>query len=201
VTLNLPIAAPLGNEAGVNSRERLERAIKNDYKLIWRLLRRLGVPIDGVDDAAQEVFLIVAERLSEIRENSERSFAFGTALRLAHTLRRKRAREAASSDAESGEGTPGALARSPLPGPDELSDQKRARELLNRVLDEMPMDLRTTFILFELEGLRSPEIAELAGVPLGTVASRLRRARESFRELVLRYTSSVPPSGPNGVLP
>ena len=81
---------------------------------------------------------------------------------------------------------------SPLPGPDELSDQKRARELLNHVLDDMAFDLRTVFILFELEGLRSPEIAEVVGVPLGTVASRLRRAREAFRELVQKHTGGSP---------
>lgn len=176
----------------MDPRVRLERAIQNDYRLIWRLLRRLGVPADGVDDAAQEVFLIVAERLSDIRENSERSFAFGTALRVAHSARRRLARTPVSTDGELGEG---AQAASPVPGPDELSDQKRARELLNRVLEAMPLDLRTVFILFELEGLRSPEIAELVGVPLGTVASRLRRARESFHELVSKHTSAAPRSG------
>jgi RNA polymerase sigma-70 factor (ECF subfamily) len=85
------------------------------------------------------------------------------------------------------------MSESPLPGPDELSDQKRARELLNRVLEDMTLELRTVFILFELEGLRSPEIAEMVGVPLGTVASRLRRAREAFRELVQKHTGGLLP--------
>jgi RNA polymerase sigma-70 factor (ECF subfamily) len=178
-------------DAAVDSRERLEHAIRNDYRLIWRLLRRLGVPADAVDDAAQEVFLVVAERLADIRENSERSFAFGTAIRVAHSARRRRAREVAGAEDEGVEST----VRSPLPGPDELSDQKRARELLNEVLDSMSFELRTVFILFELEGLRSPEIAELVGVPLGTVASRLRRARESFHALVAERTSAPPRSG------
>ncbi|HVW26340.1 MAG TPA: sigma-70 family RNA polymerase sigma factor [Polyangiaceae bacterium] len=185
MTLNLPIAAPIG-DATVDSRERLERAIKNDYRLIWRLLRRLGVPAGAADDAAQEVFLVLAERLPDIRENAERSFAFGTAIRVAHSARRRHARERVVTEQE-GE----VVVHSPLPGPDELSDQKRARELLNRVLDAMPFDLRTVFILFELEGLRSPEIAELVGVPLGTVASRLRRARESFRALVAEHTPAL----------
>jgi RNA polymerase sigma-70 factor (ECF subfamily) len=183
VTLNLPIAAPLG-ETSVEPRARLERIIRNEYRLIWRLLRRLGVPADAVDDAAQEVFLIVAERLSDIRDSSERSFAFGTAIRVAHSTRRRRARDPVSTEGDTIE--------SPLPAPDELSDQKRARELLNRVLDDMPFDLRTVFILFELEGMRSPEIAEVVGVPLGTVASRLRRAREAFRELVQKHTGASP---------
>ena len=160
---------------------RLERMIRDDYRFIWRLLRRLGVAESAVDDTVQEVFLGLAERLDDIKEGSERSFAFGTALRVAQSNRRAFAREQSTDESD--------LSASSLPGPDELSDQKRARDLLNRVLDQMPLGLRTVFILFELEGLRSPEIAELVGVPLGTVASRLRRAREMFRDLVASATT------------
>jgi RNA polymerase sigma-70 factor (ECF subfamily) len=160
---------------------RLGRMIDSDYRLIWRLLRRLGVPAHSVDDATQQVFLIAAERLDDIQERSERAFAFGTALRVAQTFRRKLGREQAGADADTRE--------SLLPGPDELSEQRRARETLNRLLEAMPLDLRAVFILFELEGMTSPEIAELSGVPLGTVASRLRRARESFRLLVEQETA------------
>ena len=48
------------------------------------------------------------------------------------------------------------------------------------MLDGLTDDLRVSFVLYELEGLSSPEIATLLGIPLGTVASRLRRAREAF---------------------
>jgi RNA polymerase sigma-70 factor (ECF subfamily) len=180
VALNLVMARPAA-ESGMDRQARLTRMIESDYRLIWRLLRRLGVPTQAVDDAAQQVFLIAAERLDDIRERSERSFAFGTALRVAQTFRRRLSREPASAE--------GDRSASPLPGPDELSDQRRARELLNRLLEDMPLELRTVFILFELEGLTSPEIAELADLPLGTVASRLRRARERFRELVSEETA------------
>ncbi len=150
--------------------------IQEDYRLIWRLLRRLGLRPEQADDAAQQVFLIAAERLHDIREHSERSFAFGTALRVAQSFRRRTAREPGPLD--------DGLHVSPAPSPEELTDQHRARVLLDALLAAMPLELRTTFVLFELEGLTSPEIAELAGIPLGTVASRLRRARESFRQLV-----------------
>lgn len=150
--------------------------IEHDYRFIWRLLRRLGLPPHAVDDATQQVFLIAAERLDDIRVHSERSFAFGTALRVAQSFRRRLSREHPSAE---GDGN-----ASPLPGPDELSDQWRARKTLDRLLEAMPIELRSVFILFELEGLTSPEIAQLASLPLGTVASRLRRARSLFRELV-----------------
>jgi len=60
-------------------------------------------------------------------------------------------------------------------------DQQRRITLAGRVLATMEQDLLEVFVLFELEGLTTPEIAELVGVPLGTAASRLRRAREAFR--------------------
>jgi RNA polymerase sigma-70 factor (ECF subfamily) len=174
----------------VNRTERLERLLQSDYRLIWRLLRRLGVPADNAGDATQQVFLIAAERLDDIEEDRERAFAFGTAIRVAQSFRRRAARESLDDASEAHP--------SMVPGADELSDQKRARELLDRVLGEMSLELRTVFVLFELEGLTSPEIVELVGVPLGTVASRLRRARERFHELVALHGRPSDKSRPTG---
>ena len=56
------------------------------------------------------------------------------------------------------------------------------------VLRQMSDDLRTVFVLFEIEGMTVPEVAEVVGIPLGTAASRLRRAREKFRKVVRAIT-------------
>ena len=77
------------------------------------------------------------------------------------------------------EGSVGAAA-DPAPLPDQALEQQRNRELLDLVLDMLDADERTVFVLYELEGLSSPEISELLEIPVGTVASRLRRAREAF---------------------
>jgi RNA polymerase sigma-70 factor, ECF subfamily len=158
--------------------ERLARAIDADYRFIWRLLRRFGVPEQYAEDAAQQVFLIVAERMADIAPGRERAFAFGTALRVSQTMRRRLGRELPHDQQQLDE------RGHTQSGPEELVEQKRARELLDRVLQQMPQDSRTVFVLFELEALSSPEIAGLLELPLGTVASRLRRAREQFRALV-----------------
>jgi RNA polymerase sigma-70 factor (ECF subfamily) len=170
--------------AAVSRREdRLKRMFEDNFRLIWRLVRRLGLPETAADDATQQVFLIAAERLDDIVLGSERAFAFGTALRVARTAQRKAGREALTDTSD--------LERSLLPSPDDLADQKRARDMLDSVLERMPEDLRTTFILFELEGLKTREIADVAGIPLGTVASRLRRARELFHVFVKEATDSA----------
>jgi RNA polymerase sigma-70 factor (ECF subfamily) len=149
---------------------------EDHYDSIWRLLRRFGVPASQADDAAQQVFLVLAERIADVRAGSERAFLFGTALRVATGLRRVARREVPTENADEESST--------LPRPDELMDQKRARDALDGVLQQMAGDLRSVFILYELEGFTTPEIADMVEVPLGTAASRLRRAREQFRELV-----------------
>jgi RNA polymerase sigma-70 factor (ECF subfamily) len=68
---------------------------------------------------------------------------------------------------------------------DELIDDERARARLDALLAGLPPELRRTIVLAEIEELSTPEIAELEGIPLGTAASRLRRARERLREMAL----------------
>jgi RNA polymerase sigma-70 factor (ECF subfamily) len=170
-----PAATPEPESAPERDSVRLDRVVRADYRFIWRLLRRFGVPQSQAEDAAQQVFLIVAERLQDIAPGRERSFAFGTALRLSQSLRRRSHRELPSDSADERSST--------APAGEELLDQQRARAHLEHVLASMPLELRTVLILFELEAMTSPEIAVLVDVPLGTVASRLRRARALFRSL------------------
>jgi RNA polymerase sigma-70 factor, ECF subfamily len=180
-----PSRTPVANSAAspaAERRGRLERMVKDNHRMVWRVLRRLGVHEDAIEDASQQVFLVAAERLEDIAPTSEGSFIFGIALRVSRSMRRKHSREAASADVD--------LSATSLPGPDELSEQRLARERLDRMLQELPLDLRCVFILFELEGLSSPQIAKLVGVPLGTVASRLRRAREQFATVVSEERAS-----------
>jgi RNA polymerase sigma-70 factor (ECF subfamily) len=138
------------------------------------------VPESRVDDAAQEVFVIASQKLGAIREGSERSYLFGTALRVASQMRRS-----AVMRHEVGVSTPPEM-EAIASRPDELLDRGRARALLDAVLDSLDDDVRAVFVLYELEELETKEIAELLGIPAGTVASRLRRGREAFEAKVSR---------------
>jgi RNA polymerase sigma-70 factor (ECF subfamily) len=121
----------------------------------------------------------MARKLDVVEVGSERSYLFATALRVASDVRRRRARQRVVHDSELVE----AVADLGT-DPETLIDQKRARDLLEVVLDELPLDLRTVLLLTEGEQLTMAEIANLLGVPPGTVASRLRRARALFQERV-----------------
>jgi RNA polymerase sigma-70 factor (ECF subfamily) len=168
--------APARADAG-----RLRQLLARHYRDVWRVLRRLGVQNRNVEDAAQQVFIIVAGKLPSIREGSERAFLVSTAVRVAANTRRSAVARRETLDTSELSEQP-----DPAPAADVLIDQKRLRELLDSVLDELPDDLRSVFVLFELQGLPSMEIAELLGIPVGTVASRLRRARELFRTAAKR---------------
>lgn len=160
---------------------RVLKLFEAHHDAVWRLLRRFGVPGPEAGDATQQVFLILAERISDVRFGSERAFLFGTALRIATTLRRGRRREVLTPDTDTDS--------SRLPHPDELTDQRRARRTLDDILAQMDPSLRTVFVLYELEEFTTPEIAAMLEIPLGTAASRLRRGRERFRELVSRLSA------------
>ena len=158
--------------------DRLHVLLADHHAFVWRSLRRLGVPDSDVDDASQQVFLVAHRRLAEIAPESERSFLFQTSLRVAADWRRAHKRR--------GEQTGMDLLDVPdlSANPEEQMDQRRARALLERVLGDMPMDLRAVFVLFEIEELTMMEIATISDIPPGTVASRLRRARQVFQETV-----------------
>jgi RNA polymerase sigma-70 factor (ECF subfamily) len=141
---------------------------------VWRSLRRFGVLEADVDDATQRVFMIASQKLLVIQKGSERSFLVGVAARIAgHSRRSYRRREAAERSFST-------HPRAPNPNPEELTQKLEDRALLDRVLDGLSEDLRTVFVLFELEELSIDDIAHLLSLPRGTAASRLRRAREVF---------------------
>ena len=138
-------------------RARLEQMFVAHHAMVWRTLRRRGLDADAAADATQQTFLV------------------GTALRVAFSVGRKTVRWQLEDDMD----LRAAAGRDVL-------DKQAAIELCDLALSKVDADLAEIFVLFELDGLSSPEIAALLEIPLGTVASRLRRAREQFRAVVAR---------------
>ncbi|MFC1641892.1 RNA polymerase sigma factor [Myxococcota bacterium] len=165
--------------AGVKPQEvRLRGMVDRYIDFIARVLRNAGTPVTEIDDAVQRTFIVAANRLDDVRPGAEKSFLLQIALHVAAHARRTAARRREVQAEE----TPEVVDL--LATPEHLIDQKRAREMLDRVLSEMDFDLRTVFALYEFEEMNMSEIAGVLGIPRGTVASRLRRARLDFRERV-----------------
>lgn len=153
---------------------RLAGIVQAHFEVLWRLLRRLGVPESDVDDAVQEVIWVLARKLDEVKVGSERAFVLSAGCRVASTLRRglRRRRETFEVELEN-------LGDSHA-DPEDLLEQRRARLLLEQVLLALPLELRSVFVLYELERCTLAEIAATLELAQGTVASRLRRARALF---------------------
>jgi len=148
---------------------RLRRLVDREHGFVWRSMRRLGVAEGDVDDAVQKVFLVISERLATFPPARDRSFLFATCMRVAANERRGYSRRRSAGPA------PLDALVSTAPSPEQTTAD---RNMLDAVLEPLPIELRSVLVLFELEGMTSDEIAEMLELPTGTVASRLRRGRE-----------------------
>jgi RNA polymerase sigma-70 factor (ECF subfamily) len=157
---------------------RLRGMVDRYIDFVARVLRNAGTPEAEIDDDVQRTFMAAARRLDDVRPGSERSFLLQIALRVAAHARRTLARRREVSEDHAPESVES------FATPEQLTDQKRARQMLDFVLGQLEQDLRTVFILYEFEEMNMHEIAAVLGIPRGTVASRLRRARVDFRERV-----------------
>ncbi len=143
------------------------------FHRVYVNLRRLGVPEAAVDDALQEVFIVVLRRRGEQELLSERAWILGVTRRIAHRWRRSAARQRRLAEAL------GREPHEPLDGASAVAQQQATR-LLEGFLGRLDDDKRAVFVLAELEQLTAPEIAEALQLNLNTVYSRLRAARQVF---------------------
>jgi RNA polymerase sigma-70 factor (ECF subfamily) len=127
------------------------------------------------------VFLATSRRLADVPAERERSFLYGVTFNVVAKWRHARLRRREESE----EGVE--QLEAPLPSAEELLDRRSELQLLDALLDAMPDDLRTVFVLHEIEEQSAPQIARLLEIPLGTAASRLRRAREDFQTRLVRW--------------
>jgi RNA polymerase sigma-70 factor (ECF subfamily) len=152
-----------------------------DHVTKW--LYALGVPSSDTEDLAQEVFLVVRRRLSTFQEGNVAAWLYRITDLTARDQRRRawfknlfsRRRELELAELPHGGPTP------------ELSyEQMESRRRLQKLIGTMSEKLRTTFVLFEIEGYSGEEIAQIQDIPLGTVWTRLHNARNEFWKLVQR---------------
>ncbi len=156
---------------------------------MWRVLRRNGVFEADADDAAQKVFLVFARKLHDVEEGRELAFLLRTATFVASEARRTHRRRHESGEPVSD------MHESLAPSPHDAAVRREGIARLDAILEEMDETLRAIFVLYELEEMTMAEIADALELPPGTVASRLRRARERFEELCGATRAASAPRG------
>jgi RNA polymerase sigma-70 factor (ECF subfamily) len=181
-------AKPLLGEASVSRAhdQQLRAIVDAHFDFIWRLLRRRGLSRQDADDAAQQVFMTATEKIELIAPGSERTYLYGVALRVTANWRRKSHRRSEDQLGLPAE-TPDDAAL-----PDEAAELGKARALLDELLGRLPDELRRVLVLVEIEQLEVAQVAAVEGIPIGTAASRLRRARQLFREALERAPQRNP---------
>jgi len=151
-------------------REAFDALYRRELGFVWRMLRYHGVPDAAIEDAVQDVFLIVHRRWADWDHGrSPRSWLFGIVRRIAAAQRRSASRHQRRIHA--------VPSPEPTPAFDEAAASRRELEQLQRALAQLDEKLATVFVLAEIEGMSGPEIAELLGAKLNTVYWRLRTAR------------------------
>ncbi len=166
------------------TRPSLREVFDTEVAFVFRVLRRLGVPERDLDDAAQDVFVVVHRRLPSFEGGlSLRAWLFGIARRVALARRRRASQRLEQLGADAG---------STATTPSE-EEQIAARALLERALAVLDAPKREVLFLYELEGMPMHEVAAAVGCPLQTAYSRLRAARTLVRseleQLLHRKTS------------
>lgn len=160
---------------------------------VWSSLQRLGVRTPDLEDVLQEVFVVVHQRMHTFDGSSKATtWLFGIALRVASAYRRRGFRRRETSVAAPPE--PDVASVSPE---DDLAAAE-SRRRLEVLLDEMELEKRAVFVMFEIDELSCEEIGHLLGIPVGTVYSRLSAARKSFQKALVRMQAREALGGNGG---
>jgi RNA polymerase sigma-70 factor (ECF subfamily) len=152
-------------------REAFDALVATHYDRIHRLAWSMAGP-EAAADLAQETFLSAVKALPRFRGDAQLSTWLVSILRNQHSLFRRGLRR----------WSPGPLPQR-LAAPEPRTVEREVREILDRVKD-LPEELRTTLILFHVDGMKYADIARAMECPVGTVRSRLFEARERLKRLV-----------------
>jgi len=159
-----------------------EELYRAHFAYVWRTLCRLGCPRAELADATQDVFLVAFRKLDGFENRSTVStWLFGICYRTTLARWRRAGRgviaEPAAVEALADE----------APDPAARLEASERRSALEAILDQLTLEQRAVFTLHELEGVEGSAIAEVLGIPSGTVYSRLRAARALFWRAVERH--------------
>jgi RNA polymerase sigma-70 factor, ECF subfamily len=154
---------------------------------VWKTLCRMGVRAPHLEDVQQEVFLVVHRRLPSFSGSCAiTTWLFEICFRVSAGYRRRahfRREELVPGDAAVSHVT------APTPTPEREVERRQAADRVQEMLARLNVDQRVVFTLFELESLSCDQISQLVGVPVGTVYSRLHRARKAFARALERERS------------
>lgn len=188
----VPQGSPADDARDLAPVPELSAVYAEHFRYVWRCLRSLGVSDAQLDDALQDVFLVVQRKLPEFDGGVQlRTWLYAIALRIARKCRDRARREPASLETTR-ESQPELVQEQSGEG---AALQKERLALARAALGALSDEQREVFVLARVEQMSAPEIASIVGIPLNTVYSRLRAARLAFEAEVARrkaFTRTTP---------
>jgi RNA polymerase sigma-70 factor, ECF subfamily len=168
------------------SQRSVQRLVDAHYEALYRYAYRLSGSASDAEDLTQETFCSAQQKLAQLREPARAKAWLFSILRNAF-LHRQRAKQQAQFISLDGIGDLPEAA-DPLPPVDP--------EQLQQALNELPEVFRTPVILYYFEEFSYRDIAEQMDLPLGTVMSRLARAKAYLRSRLLSPAAEIAANGP-----
>jgi RNA polymerase sigma-70 factor, ECF subfamily len=175
--------ADLVNAAAAGDRDAFDELVRRHQRAIVNLTRIMTGGADDAEDLAQEAFIRAWKNLGQFRrESTFRTWLHGIALNVIRTHRGRLARLRRTFFSALSE--PGANPLDRASVDDRTEGTLVIRQGIDRALGQLPDELRAALVLRDIQGLEYREIAETLGVPIGTVESRIFRARQRLRPLL-----------------
>ena len=168
--------------------------VKRYDRNVFRIAQHITHNEEDAQDVVQEAFLKAYQNLDQFQGNSK---FYTWLVRIAVNealmkLRRRRTDRTVSidEDVETEEGTMPREVADWSPNPEQLYGQSELSDILKKTIQGLPPGFRTVFVLRDVEGLSTEETAEMLGLSIPAVKSRLLRARLQLRERLAKYFKS-----------
>ncbi|MEO6796792.1 MAG: sigma-70 family RNA polymerase sigma factor [Candidatus Dormibacter sp.] len=185
----------------MDDRDLVGRARQGDREAFSQLIVQYQVPLynmalrmvgsrEDAADITQEAFLRGWEKIRSLRDAPFKSWLFQIAVNLCYDHFRRGRRYGVMPDEEQGGKIVGlGLA---MPDPQERAEANERGRVVRESIEALDPDMRTALVLRDINGMAYQEIARIAGVPLGTVKSRIARARAQVQEHLQRNPDLFP---------
>ena len=167
-----------------------EQLLREHIPALYRSAYRWTGAVDRAEDLVQQLLLRLYPRLAELRELDQlRPWVLRVMYRIfVDQLRRERS-SPVQFGADAGADDEGSVSENdawldPGPGPQDLVEQEITQERLLRAWERLGEEHRVVLAMHDIEDYTLPELAQIMEIPLGTLKSRLHRARARLRELL-----------------
>ncbi len=179
----------------LGERQALEVLVKRYQKTVFAMLYQLAPDWHDIADLAQEVFIRVYRHIASLRNpKTFRAWLNQITINLFYDELRKRPRKISTISLDRTGDDDEQIREFPdlSQGPDEIVLNQELAVFIRQAMNELPEQFRTVIVLRELQGLSYEEIAESLGCELGTVKSRIARARARLQVMLKNYVEKLP---------